>query len=104
MRSMKYKISAALLTIFIATASALAGMPQPGGTLKLATEGQFKPFNYFEKKNLKGFEVELGTALAKNLDLKADWKTYPFDSLLIGLNEHKYDVVIASHGITPERA
>src|SRR4051812_971065 len=101
MRSMKYK----LLCLFVAaavTSPALASMPQPGGILKLATEGQFKPFNYYEKKVLKGFEVELGTALAKNLELKADWRTFPFDSLLIGLNEHKYDVVIASHGITPE--
>jgi polar amino acid transport system substrate-binding protein len=100
---MKYKFLAVLAALFV-MAPVHAGMPRPGGTLKLATEGAFKPFNYYDKKVLKGFEVELGTALAKNLELKADWKSYPFDSLLIGLNEHKYDVVIASHGITPERA
>ena len=27
----------------------------------------------------------------------------PFDNLLIGLNQDRYDFVIASHGITPER-
>ncbi len=31
------------------------------------------------------------------------WVTQPFDNLLIGLNQDRYDFVIASHGITPER-
>ncbi|ADV67556.1 ABC transporter substrate-binding protein [Deinococcus maricopensis] len=73
------------------------------GTIKIATEGAFKPFNYFEGKTLTGFEVELGNAIAKQLGMKVQWVTQPFDGLLIGLNQDRYDFVIASHGITPER-
>lgn len=74
------------------------------GTIKIATEGAFKPFNYFEGKKLTGFEVDLGTAIAKQLGVKVEWITQPFDNLLIGLGQDRYDFVIASHGITPERA
>ena len=73
------------------------------GTIRIATEGAFKPFNYFEGKKLTGFEVDLGTALAKQLGVKVEWITQPFDNLLIGLNQDRYDFVIASHGITAER-
>ncbi len=73
------------------------------GSLRLATEGGFKPFNYYEGAELKGFEVELTQAIAQKMKLKFTWKIQPFDSLLIGLNQHRYDLVSASHGITPER-
>jgi polar amino acid transport system substrate-binding protein len=73
-------------------------------TMKVATEGAFSPFNYFKGKELTGFEVDLGNEIAKKLSLKDEWKTMPFDSLLIGLNQDRYDLVIASHGITAERA
>jgi polar amino acid transport system substrate-binding protein len=77
---------------------------QKAGTLHIATEGAFAPFNFFKGKELTGFEVELGTELAKKLALKPDWKTTPFESLLIGLNQNRYDLVAASHGVTEERA
>ncbi|PYE49973.1 ABC transporter substrate-binding protein [Deinococcus yavapaiensis] len=73
------------------------------GVLRLATEGNYPPFNYFKGKTLTGFEVDLGNAIAKQMGLKPQWTTIVFDSLLIGLAQNKYDLVIASHGITPER-
>lgn len=73
------------------------------GTVKVATEGAFPPFNYFKGKQLTGFEVDLGTALAKQLGVGVEWVTQPFDNLLIGLGQDRYDFVIASHGITPAR-
>ncbi|PYE53478.1 ABC transporter substrate-binding protein [Deinococcus yavapaiensis] len=76
---------------------------QASGTLRLGTEGAFPPFNYFESKKLVGFEVDLGNALAKAMNLKAEWQTLPFDNLLIALNQGRFDYVIASHAITPER-
>ncbi len=74
------------------------------GVLHAATEGAFPPFNFFKGKDLVGFEVDLTNEIGKRMGLKVDWRTYSFDSLLIGLEEHRYDVVAASHAITPERA
>lgn len=85
----------------IFSANAAIDKSQP---LKIATEGAFAPFNYFKGKELTGFEVELGNELAKKVTGKSEWKTTPFDSLLIGLNQKRYDFVIASHGVTEERA
>ncbi|THF87885.1 amino acid ABC transporter substrate-binding protein [Deinococcus sp. KSM4-11] len=73
------------------------------GTIKIATEGAFPPFNLLKGKELTGFEVDLANQLAKDLGVKVEWITQPFDNLLIGLGQDRYDFVIASHGITPER-
>lgn len=74
------------------------------GTLKMATEGAFAPFNHFEGEKLTGFEVELAEAVASKMGLKPEWKTLGFDGLLTGLQQDRWDLVIASHGINPERA
>lgn len=73
------------------------------GTLIVATEPTYPPFTYTQGKNIVGFEAELAELLAKQLGVKVQWKTSSFDTLLIGLGQGRYDMVIASHGITPER-
>jgi polar amino acid transport system substrate-binding protein len=74
------------------------------GKLVAATEGAFAPFNLFDKGKLTGFEVELAEMLAKKMGLAIEWKTVGFDALLTGLAQDRWDLVIASHGITDERA
>ncbi|HUR90731.1 MAG TPA: ABC transporter substrate-binding protein [Ramlibacter sp.] len=74
------------------------------GKLVAATEGAFTPFNYFEGSKLTGFEVELAELLAKKMGVSIEWKTVGFDALLTGLAQDRWDLVIASHGITDERA
>ena len=74
------------------------------GKIIIATEGQFAPFNYFQGAKLTGFEVEVAEAVAAKMGLKVEWKALSFDALLTGLRQDRWDVVIASHGITDERA
>ncbi len=93
---------AALTLLTTAQARSWAEIKQ-SGTIKIATEGAFPPFNLLKGKELTGFEVDLANALAKGLGLKVQWVTQPFDNLLIGLGQDRYDFVIASHGITAER-
>ena len=76
---------------------------QKEGTLRLATEGYYAPFAHFEGKQLTGFEVELAQMLAGKMGVKYEWKTISFDALLTGLQQDRWDLVISSHGITPER-
>ena len=73
------------------------------GKIIVATEGQFAPFNYFKGTTLTGFEVEVAELAAKKMGLKIEWKTIGFDALLTGLKQDRWDLVISSHGITPER-
>ena len=74
------------------------------GKIIVATEGQFAPFNYFQGAKLTGFEVEVAEAMAAKMGLKIEWKALGFDALLAGLRQDRWDMVIASHGITDERA
>lgn len=85
-----------------ATARDLAEV-KSSGTIRIATEGATPPFNFFEGDKLTGFDVDLGTAIAKELGLKVEWVTLAFDGLLVGLDHDRYDLVVAGHGITPER-
>ncbi len=74
------------------------------GKILIATEGQFAPFNFFQGSKLVGFEVDIAEALAAKMGVKAEWKALSFDALLAGLRQDRWDMVIASHGITEERA
>jgi polar amino acid transport system substrate-binding protein len=74
------------------------------GKINVATEGQFAPFNYFQGAKLTGFEIEVAEAMAAKMGLKIEWKALSFDALLTGLRQDRWDMVIASHGITEERA
>ena len=75
------------------------------GNILIGTEGAFKPFNFFDDEiHLKGFDIDVGNAIAKQLGLKPEWKAHAWDTLLIALNQGRFDFVIASHTITPERS
>jgi polar amino acid transport system substrate-binding protein len=74
------------------------------GKIRITTEGQFPPFNFFKGAELTGFEVDVANAVAARMGVKPEWKAVGFDALLPGLNQDRWDMVIASHGVTEERA
>jgi polar amino acid transport system substrate-binding protein len=74
------------------------------GTIVIASEGKFAPFNFVEAGKLTGFEIDVANAVAARMGLKVEWKTMGFDGLLVGLAQDRWDMVIASHGVTEERA
>jgi polar amino acid transport system substrate-binding protein len=74
------------------------------GKIIVATEGAFPPFNYFEGPKLTGFEIDVAEALAKRMGVPIEWRALSFDALLAGLRQDRWDMVIASFAITPERS
>lgn len=74
------------------------------GTLQLASEGAYPPFNFFEAGKLSGYEIDVAEAVAKKLGLKVDWKTLGFDALISAVRQDRFDAAIASHGYSDERA
>ena len=51
-----------------------------------------------------GFDVDIANEIAKRLDREPVMQSpVPFDALIQGLKAGKYDVLVASHGITAER-
>jgi polar amino acid transport system substrate-binding protein len=101
-----FKITLLVLPLLLSplvTAKTLKEL-QASKSIRLSTEGTFPPFNFFKGADLTGFEVEVANAVVSELKLKPEWKTFNFDSLLIGLAQDRSDLVVSSHGITDERA
>lgn len=77
------------------------------GTLVVGTSADYPPYEFVTKKNGKteyvGFEMDVAKQFAKDLGVKLVIKNMDFDSLLVALESHKVDVVIAGMNITPER-
>ena len=74
------------------------------GKIIIASEGAFPPFNFFQGPKLSGFEIDLAEAVANKMGVAIEWRALGFDALLAGLRQDRWDLVIASFGITPERA
>lgn len=74
------------------------------GELRVAMSGQYPPFNYTDAANqLVGFDVDIATEVAKRLELRPRFMTLRWDGILAGLTAGRYDLIIGSMAITPER-
>lgn len=68
-----------------------------------AASGTYPPFSFTEGGEVTGFDVELGELLAEKMGMTPKFMTNPFETIIEGLNAEKYDAVIGSLAITPER-
>ena len=74
------------------------------GTLKVATEGTFSPFSYYNDKNeLVGYDVDVARAVTEKLGLKIEFLTAPWDAMLAAFDAGKADAVFNQVSITDER-
>lgn len=75
------------------------------GTLRIAVEGTFPPFNYKEQKTneLAGYDVDVAKLVAGKLGVKAEFVTTEWSGILAGLAAGKYDIIVNQVGITDKR-
>lgn len=74
------------------------------GKMRIAMSGQYPPFSFTNEQNeVVGFDVAIGSAIAERVGVKPEIVTTPFDGIIAGLLAKKYDAVVASMTITPER-
>ena len=74
------------------------------GVLKVATEGTFSPFSYYNDKNeLVGYDVDVARAVAEKLGLKIEFLTAPWDAMLAAFDAGKADAVFNQVSITDAR-
>ena len=74
------------------------------GALTIAMTGQYPPFNFVNDKNeVVGFDASIGTEIAKRIGVEGKIVTTAWDGIIAGLLANKYDTIVGSMTITPER-
>lgn len=83
----------------------LLGDIKKRGTIRIGTEGTYKPFSFHDQKTnqLTGFDVDIAREVAARLGVKAEFVEIPWDGMLTSLQTGKVDVVANQVGIKPER-
>ncbi|MEO1399179.1 MAG: transporter substrate-binding domain-containing protein, partial [Pseudomonadota bacterium] len=91
--------------ILSATAAVLLAGAASAETVRVATEGAYPPFNFVDANGeLGGFDVEIAEALCAAAELECELVAQDWDGIIPGLLSEKYDVIVASMTMTPERA
>jgi len=88
-----------------ASAADLLDTVKSRGTLRIAVEGTYPPFNFKDPQTgqLTGFDVDVAKLVAAKLGVKPEFITTEYSGILAGLAAGKYDVIVNQVGITPER-
>ncbi len=88
-----------------AAAAAIAlSTPASAETLRIATEGAYPPFNFVDASGeLQGFDVDIAKALCAAMEADCEITAQAWDGIIPGLNAGRYDAIVASMSITPER-
>lgn len=104
---MRHLLAAAVLVVAALPAHAadLLAAAKARGTLRIAMEGTYPPFNFKDQKTgqLDGFDVDVARLVAAKLGLKPEFVATEWSAILAGLAGGKYDVIVAQVGITPQR-
>jgi polar amino acid transport system substrate-binding protein len=100
----------ALATVLSACSSSDSSSDSAGvetvesGAFTCAMSGEYRPFNFYGEGNkLQGFDVDMCKAIAKELDLEPKPVTGAFNTLVAGLQANRYDAIVGSMAVTPER-
>ncbi|POH60223.1 transporter substrate-binding domain-containing protein [Arthrobacter glacialis] len=75
------------------------------GEIVFATEGTYKPFSFHEggAGDLTGYDVEVATAVAAKLGVKAKFEETQFDSIFAGLEAKRFDAIANQVTVNPTR-
>ena len=73
------------------------------GTMQVATEDDFRPFEFVKDGTPTGFDTELLNILRKSAPFKIDQAIIPWTGLLPGVDTGKYDAAVTAALITKER-
>lgn len=76
------------------------------GTLRVAMDASYAPFEYFAKDNstIIGVDADLSKALGTKMGLKVKDVNAGFDTILAGIGSGKFDMGMSAFSVTPSRA
>ncbi len=79
------------------------GTEYPNGTLVMATNATFDPYEYIESGEVVGIDAEFAKALCDKLGYDLEIEDMEFDSIIAAVNSGKADFGMAGMTVTPER-
>ena len=79
------------------------GTEYPNGTLVMATNATFDPYEYIENGEIVGIDAEFAKALCDKLGYDLHIEDMEFDSIIAAVNSGKADFGMAGMTVTPER-
>ena len=74
-----------------------------GGTLTMATEAGFPPYEYYEDNVIIGIDAEIAAAIANKLGMSLQIDDMEFDSTITAVQTGKADIAMAGMTVTEER-
>ncbi|MFJ4346125.1 transporter substrate-binding domain-containing protein [Pseudomonas sp. NPDC089401] len=72
------------------------------GELRIAVQADNSPYAFKENDHLTGFEIDFGQALARELDLRAEFVEATAAEVLPGVESGKYDITLTPSGEAPK--
>ena len=79
------------------------GTEYPNGTLVMATNAAFDPYEYIENGEIVGIDAEFAKALCDKLGYDLEIEDMEFDSIIAAVVSGKADFGMAGMTVTPER-
>ena len=97
------KIAGIVLILSTAVVFA-AGQKEAANTISFAGSGGYPPFNYMtDSGDVIGFDVDVAQEIANRLGKTLEYRTTAWDGIIEGLRAKRYDGILGSMGITPQR-
>jgi polar amino acid transport system substrate-binding protein len=77
---------------------------EKNGEMTFAMTGGYPPFNFInDEGELDGFDIDIANALANEMGVEAVGITTAWDGIIGGLLSNRFDTIIGSMAITPQR-
>ena len=73
------------------------------GTLTMATNAEFPPYEYYESDEITGLDVDFAQAICDKLGMELEIEDMAFDSIIPAVNSGKADMGVAGMTVTPDR-
>lgn len=73
------------------------------GTLTMATNAQFPPYEYYDGKDIIGIDADIAKAIADKMGLELKIEDMEFDSIITAVSTGKADLGLAGMTVDPDR-